>query len=82
VKKCESAPADALYRADIALALFKVSREPGKTVPYLTEALIVLDLDAERAAAIAKALGEIGPAAREALPALERAGKRWQPQTA
>ncbi|HVR73373.1 MAG TPA: HEAT repeat domain-containing protein, partial [Planctomycetota bacterium] len=55
-------------RAAAAEALVRVLDDPGKTVPLLVAALKDKETDVRRAAA--SSLGQVGPAAEEAAPAL------------
>jgi hypothetical protein len=64
-----------LFQTDLAIALVKMSGGPNKlptsVTTYLTKQLDWAESDEDATVPIAEALGELGPAAREALPALE-----------
>jgi HEAT repeat protein len=68
-------------RCAAILALSRIETDPKALMPWLLAAL--KDPDDDVAAVAAKACGQLGPAAAEALPALSAAaqdGQRWQAQ--
>lgn len=62
---------DAGVRIEAAMALYKIDRRVDKILPFLVHAL--QDPDEVRRWVAADCLGEIGPAAREAIPHLREA---------
>lgn len=66
---------DGLVRVAAALALWKIEGKTNRVVPVLIQTLKAEDAASYAPAAAAEALGEIGPPARAAVPALSAALK-------